>query len=236
MKTRSVSKTLAVAVIILFLGLAIQPSVAVQPETELDIEPKDYLFETIIDIANNPEVKELFEEYGNNIYDLDYNYKGILLKILFNNPKLLFSKLFTKPKITSEYLNSVFNEGCEIVDIIGEDKALEMVKSVKFTNPDIVDDLHNIVLNDEELSNRFTTLTELNLGSLEEPPMICVILVILLLKCGATVIICMNLYEIIQNYPILIMLIYPPFMLNLGVFQICFFLAIVFQCIDFPYP
>jgi len=27
---------------------------AVQPETERDIEPKDYLFQTIIDIANNP--------------------------------------------------------------------------------------------------------------------------------------------------------------------------------------
>ena len=50
---------MAVAVIILFLGLAIQPSVAVQPETDIDIEPKDYLFQTIIDIANNPDVKDI---------------------------------------------------------------------------------------------------------------------------------------------------------------------------------
>ena len=36
MKTRIICKTLAVAVIILFLGLAVQPSVAVQPEEEMD--------------------------------------------------------------------------------------------------------------------------------------------------------------------------------------------------------
>ena len=97
-------KVIVLSVIALFICVSFQSALAVEPklsadntQIEEDIEPKDYLFDTIIVIANNPEVKELFEEYGNNIYDLDYNYKGILLKILFNNPKLLFSKLFTKP-------------------------------------------------------------------------------------------------------------------------------------------
>ena len=38
MKQKLICKGLAVAVIILFLGLAIQPSVAVQSETEIEIE------------------------------------------------------------------------------------------------------------------------------------------------------------------------------------------------------
>jgi hypothetical protein len=166
-KVIKLKKIIVIGVIALFIIVGFQPAFATEPIkstdiTNEDIEPKDYLFETIIEISNNPEVKELFEEYGNNIYDLVYDYRGIFIQILFNNPSLLFSKLFTKPKITSDYLNSFFNEGCEIVDIIGEDKALEMIKSVKLPNPDIVDELQNIVLNDEELSNRITTLAELN--------------------------------------------------------------------------
>ena len=160
-------KIIILGIVVLFVGMGFQPAFATETIISTDItkeelEPKDYLFETIIEIANNPEVKELFEEYDYKIFNLDYDNKGIIIQILFKNPRLLFSKLFTKPKITNEYLNSVLNEGCEIVDIIGEEKALEMIKSVKLTNPEIVDELHNIVLNDKELTNRISTLEELN--------------------------------------------------------------------------
>jgi len=182
MVNRMYKRGLVVGIIILFVGVGIQPAFAVDIPEKEEIEPKDYLFETFIEIANNPDIKELFEKYGNNIYDLDYNYKGIFLKILFNNPKLLFSELFTKPKFTSDYLNFAFNQGCELVDVIGKEKALEMIKSVKFTNPEIVDEFQNIVLNDKELSNRITTLAELNEESWEDTPIICFFLVYLLAR------------------------------------------------------
>ena len=58
-----VYKTLVVGVIVLFLGVAVQPSIAtVQPEQEINVEPKDYLFQIIINIANNPNVKGLFKQ------------------------------------------------------------------------------------------------------------------------------------------------------------------------------
>jgi len=201
MEHRLISKGLAVAVIILFIGVGVQPAFAIDIPEKEEIEPKDYLFETIIELANNPEFKELFDEYGNNIYNLNYNYKGVFLQILFNNPKLLFSKLFTKPKITNEYLNSVFNEGQKIVDIIGEDKALEMIKSVKLTNPDIFNDLHNIVSNNKELSNRISTLEELNEESFEEIPIICGIIAFLMIRFEIRAMFFYQLYQMFIDNP-----------------------------------
>ena len=46
MKQRTICKTLAVAVILIFIGMGIQPSVAVQPETEIEQEPSGLLWGT----------------------------------------------------------------------------------------------------------------------------------------------------------------------------------------------
>ena len=50
-----------VGITILFLGVGIQPAIATVESKEdfIDVEPKDYLFQTIIDIANNPDVKDI---------------------------------------------------------------------------------------------------------------------------------------------------------------------------------
>jgi hypothetical protein len=49
-----------VGITILFLGVGIQPAIAtVTPTKVVDFEPKDYLFQTIIDITNNPDVKDI---------------------------------------------------------------------------------------------------------------------------------------------------------------------------------
>ena len=69
-KQRSLfNKTLVVGVIVLFLGVGIQPSITtVQPRSEkavqikektIDVKPKDYLLQTITNISNNPDVKDL---------------------------------------------------------------------------------------------------------------------------------------------------------------------------------
>ena len=161
MKRRPIIKTLAVAVIILFIGLAIQPSVAVQPETEIDIEPKDYLFKTIIDIANNPDVKELFEQYKPDMFKVDID-RSVYRKIFFRNPRLLINTLFTKPTMSIEYLNRCYNNGIEITNIIGEDKVIETIENVEVTDRKLLDELNNIISKDEELSSRLETLKEMN--------------------------------------------------------------------------
>ena len=184
MKQRIICKCLAVAVILLFLGLAVQPSVAVQPETEIYFEPKDYLFQTIIDIANNPEIKNLLRQYTNDMINFDID-KSVYHKIFLRNPRLMFNTLFTKPSISSEYLNKCYKDGIEVTNIISEDKVLEIIETVEVTDTEAFEEFNNIILNDEELSGRLVTLKEMNNELnpiLDYPyPIICSILEFLLM-------------------------------------------------------
>jgi len=173
-------KIIVIGVIALFICVGFQPAFATEPIistdiTKEDIEPKDYLFETIIEIANNPDVQDFLEEYENNIFNFDYNGKYIFRQLLFKNPELLFSMIFTKPVITMKYLDKTYHQGIELIDIFGEEKAYEILASVEISNPDIFNDLHNIVSNNKELSNRISTLEELN----EYNENLCNILIIL---------------------------------------------------------
>ena len=156
MKQRIICKGLAVAVIVLFLGLAIQPSVAVQPEQEIEIEPKDYLFQTAIDIANNPEFKNLIKQQKNNLWiDID---RSVYHKILLRNPRLFFNMIFTKQSISSDYLDKCYNMGIEISKIIREDKIFDIMKSNKVADSELFNKISDIVKNDEVLNNKIETL------------------------------------------------------------------------------
>jgi len=162
MKRRIFCKGLTVAVILLFVGVGVQPAVAtVEPETEIDIEPKDYLFQTIIDIANNPDLKNLLEQYSNDLFKFNID-RSVYRKLLLRNPRLMFNSLFTKPLLSVEYLNKCYNKGIEITNILGEDKVLEILENIKLTDTKFLNELINIVIKNDELSNRFETLKELN--------------------------------------------------------------------------
>jgi len=202
---RMLSKGLAVAVILLLIGLAIQPSVAVQPE--VDVEPKNYLFQTIIDIANNQDVKNLLEQQGYDLFKVDID-KSVYRKILFRNPQLLRSIIFTKPSLTYEYLDKTYNNGIEITNIIGQDKALELIESIEVSDTEVFDGFNNIISKDEELSNRLTTLKDLNNELKQDAPLenyskLCAILMgialAFLFPCGW----CYILYQIFNENPIL---------------------------------
>ena len=70
-------------------------------------KPKDFLFETIIGIVNNPDIQNLLEEYENIIY-FDYSGKYLFRQLLFRNPRLLFSLVFTQPEMTKQYLYKMY--------------------------------------------------------------------------------------------------------------------------------
>jgi hypothetical protein len=183
MKQRIICKTLAVAVIVLFVGMGVQPAIAkVETEYDIDVEPKEYLFQTIINIANNPEVKELLEKYDNDLFKVDID-KSVYRKLFLRNPRLMFNTLFTKPSISIEYLNKCYNNGIEITNILGEDIALETIENVEVTNTKFFDELDDIVSRDEELSGRLAKLKEMNkeLDANRGYPIICAILDLLLL-------------------------------------------------------
>jgi len=155
----------------------------VQPEKEIiDVEPKDYLFQTIIDIANNPDVKELLEQYDNNLFKVDID-RSVSRKIFFKNPRMFRSLIFTKPSLTYEYLDKTYNNGIKITSIIGEDKALELIESIEISDTVVFDEFDNIIFKDEELSNRLTTLKKINeeQNSDWNYPIICSIIYFLLI-------------------------------------------------------
>jgi len=184
-------KSIVFGVIILFIGVAVQPGLAtVQPEEEINLEPKDYLFETIIDIVNNPNIMNMVgsRKFNDLVYDFDYNFRGVYSKILFKNPKLFRSLIFTKPSISYEYLTKCYNYGIKITDIIGDYKAQKIIESVKGINQDFLNDINNIINNDKELSNKIKILKEMNKDyesdSKGNNTIICAILMLILIPAA----------------------------------------------------
>jgi len=175
-------KTFVVGVIVLFVGVGIQPAFATaQQEVEVDIEPKDYLFQTIIDIPNNQDIKNLIEQYKYDLFKVDID-RNFYRKLFLRNPRLYHSIIFSKSSLTSEYLDKCYKNGIKITNLLGEDKVLENIEKIEITDTSIFDEFNNIINRDEKLSNRLKTLKEMNteknsyMPSWENYPIICSIM------------------------------------------------------------
>jgi hypothetical protein len=156
-------KTLVVGVIVLFIGVDIQPAIeTVELETEIDFEPKDYLFQILIDMANDPDVKDLLEKYR---YDLlEYNIdRSVYRKFLLRNPILFRSLLSSKPSMSVEYFQECYDKGIQIINTLGEEKTLELFESVGFKDKSVIQDFNKIIENDEVLSDKINNLATLDL-------------------------------------------------------------------------
>ena len=163
-KRALIKNALVFGIVLLFIGLAVQPSTANFQSQKVDIEPKDLLFQTIIDIANNQEFQNLIAQEKNNgfILDIDSNTRNLCSKLLFKNPELLNLLFSTKNSINYNQLDFAYKQGCEIIKIIGEDKALEIIESIKITNSEFSEGLSEILTNDEEIYNKISTLKSMN--------------------------------------------------------------------------
>jgi hypothetical protein len=174
MKKKWLVKTLALAVVVLFISASFQPIIAENTTSvgkELDYnnvnfeEAKEYLFQTIIDISNNPEVKQFLNEHKRDLItnnNDNYDFKNAIQKIYSKNPRLLKSIVFTKPKMTIEYLKINYIKGLEIVDILGEEESSKVVKSISTSDSELSIKLKNIILSDEGLYHRASVLGEMN--------------------------------------------------------------------------
>ena len=165
------NKGFILAVIVLFIGVSFQPiiaeeTIAVEKTSDYENvgfeEAKEYLFQTLVDISINTEVKGFLYEHKKDLLINDYDCKNAIQKILFQKPKLLNSMLLTRPKMTYEYLETNFNRGLEIFNIIGGEESLKIVESVDITDSELFNELKDIILNDEELSSKVSVLEEMN--------------------------------------------------------------------------
>ena len=191
MKKVTFSKTLVMSILVILIGVGVYPAVAevsISQDNNLrdeKIDAKVYLFQTVIDIFNNPSVKRLLEESKddfNNVFISNTYSKNKIKKIIFEKPGLFFSMLFTKPSISHRYLNEVYDHGVELVNIIGIDEAFEILESVHFNNQEFTYDLYDIIKNDETLSKQFLTLEEMNVLQSDIQswpfPLVCIFLMI----------------------------------------------------------
>ena len=123
---------------------------------------KKYLFETIIEIANNPDIKRLSYQYNLNLFTSDFGNKDVLKQLFFKNFYLLSLLLFTKQSLSYNYLDSIYNKGTKLAGFFSEDDISEIMESLTFTNPEILDKSNKIIKNDEMLYKKISTLKEMN--------------------------------------------------------------------------
>lgn len=205
-----IKKILVLSIIILFLGLAVQPGTATVETDKKEEFDKNFLFQTIINIANNKEFRNLIDKEMKNGFflDVDYNIKNIYRTILFKEPNLFSSLFFTKTSLTYDNLDIAYKKGSELIKIVGEDKALEMIDSIKITNPIISEKLSYIIHNDEKIKNRIGEIKlmnkELNPAiPFEGYPLICAVLLILTFTFAIPMVSVFVIILTLSSHPIL---------------------------------
>jgi len=251
MKKEWLVKNLAICIVVLFIGVGFKPMLA--ENTILDgkqsdynnvdfEEAKEYLFQTIIKISNNPKVKEFLNENKHNLITNYYDCKNAIQKIYSKNPKLLKSILFTKPEMTYEYLEKGYKNGLEIFDILGVEETSKMMESAKITNLELFNELKIIIENDKELSNRISVLEEMNnnlksnLG-FQNSSVICKILNIIALMISLSYMFFGKyVYQwLVDHNRTLIAKTLAIFIYSIAYLAIpVVFLQLIFNCIEFP--
>jgi len=230
-----IKNSLVFGIIILLFGLAVQPGTATVQPNEKEIKPKELLFQTIIDIANNQEVKNLLEQEKHNGFFLDFNYnlRNLYRQLLFKDPHLLRTVIFSKPTITHEYLNFAFNKGCEMINLIGEDIALEIIESITVTNPNFSSKLSNIIKNNDEINDKILEIKAMNQKlnptlPFEGYPIICIILLVLLFTVSIPLASFFGLIVMLSSFPVLGPIFFSLFLIFLTVVGIFLELIVIF--------
>lgn len=229
---------LIIGITVMLVGVVIQPSIAkLQPKEEINTDPKEYLIQTLIDIVNNQDVKEILKQSDIELIDNNINFRDVFLKLLYGCPRVLISTLFTKPRFSHEYLDFEYNNGCEIVKIIGEEDSSTIIESVKFKNPETFENINDVIENNSDLYGKILTLNSINNDlKLDLPypkhPIICSTLAIIFLPLIITG---MFFFELFRLFNDLFPLLEEFFLLFFDLsFSSFIYFSILFGCIEWP--
>jgi hypothetical protein len=192
MKKEIFCKSLVIGILVILVGVGVYPAVAdvsISQKSSSKYETMDakaFLFQTVIDTLNNPRVKELLERSNDDdfesvlIKNVDSRHK--IKKIIFENFGLFVSMFFTKPSISQNYLDNVYDNGVRLINSIGTDKTLGILESLQVSDHELMDGLDEIIKNDEMLSEQVYTLEEMNTFGSDQSswpfPLICTFLLI----------------------------------------------------------
>jgi len=150
------------------------------------LEAKNSLFSLILDIVNEPEIQEFFNNVFENmdfsdVFDSDIELNEINNKIRTKNPRLYYSLIFSRSSFTKDYLEKSYKQGIEIINLIGEEDSKKIIKTLNPLNKNEYNDLNKIIFSEEKYKDRIEKLKELNINlkkdePLEDWPIICSIL------------------------------------------------------------
>jgi hypothetical protein len=242
MKNYKFRKFLAAGIILLFIAIGIQPAIADDPINlpkivEEEIEPKEYLLQTIIEIANNPEVKDLLSQNGKKagFFNYDNNFRNLYLKLLLRNPRTFLSMLFTRPSMTTNYLDSTLTKGCKIANTIGEDEVYDITESISISNPEFFEELDSIIMKNEELSTRIETLKEMKeeitpFVTSNGAAVICLVLGLILVPSFITALIYYGLAQLAQGNPAAVGVFIFVYAVFAGIALGCYYLMAAAGC------
>ena len=130
-----IKKSITFSIILLFIGVSVSSAINIQnvstkeEYTEKDV--RELLFETIVDVVNNPEVKQLVKDNEYQIRIKDGNYQNIIRKILFRSPALLSSIFILRQGITIDSLNKLYDIGLKLYKVLDEDELLQLKNSIE---------------------------------------------------------------------------------------------------------
>ncbi|KYK19933.1 hypothetical protein AYK24_04820 [Thermoplasmatales archaeon SG8-52-4] len=216
--SKKIFKPLAVGLILLFIGLAFQPAVSTNELIKDEIKPNKYLFDTVIEIINNPKIKNLFSQINQKEIIYSNNFKASLIKTLIKKPVLLASMIFNRPMITNNYLISTYYKGINTINVLGEDKSNEIINLLKSQKSNVINDLTNIISENEELNEKILKLQNINReitpdGSFASNPIICTIFTSLTVFCVVAALFIKDIASMIpdgsQLYSILLSMVSP---------------------------
>jgi hypothetical protein len=227
-----IRNTLVFGIIFLLIGIAVQPGTAtVQIDKDYE-EQIDYLFQTIIDISNNKDFKNLINKEMRNgfVLDFDYNFKNDYRNMLFKNPNLLSSIFLTKTTLTKNNLESAYEKGRNLINTIGEDKALDLINSIKINNPTISNGLSEIFNKNEKISSKISEIKLMNQElnptlPFDGNPLICAILLMLTFTFAIPMVSIFIILLVLGTWPLL----GPFFIALLGLFtaNLALFLSLI---------
>ena len=201
---------------------------------ELDFEYcKDYLFETLVEISNNEDVKDLTNSNNQNLLPTNPNHRLLMP----------FRRNTNKVSLSVEHLDFLYNIGLKIIDRLGEEKVAEIMENVETYKPDYADELFTTIMGNGELRERIYTLNRMNsnevsIADFEEYPVICSIIGVIAGVCLFVNLFTEYYFDIFSDNNnvilfFLLYLIYSPFMI-VGIISVLSFFSL---CWDFnPYP
>ena len=192
-------------------------------------ECKDYLFETLVEISENPEIKDIIKS----------NYKpqrNTLLPFRRNNVEL---------KV--KHLELLYNLGLKIMNRLGEERVEELMENIEI--PEYVDELDAIIMGNDKLKDRIYTLNEMNseeISTTDEPYKLFICAILFIIFCAVWFIVCIPSFVLLfigvrifgdefWNSILFLIIFSIPTILSIIITFPVWILIFYFDCLNFPH-